>query len=123
MLTESIPHIPIRNRFRNEFSMESTVCERLTHRVAVNLKAGLEAMYGGVCLITIVLTPSPATAVFKVPRYTKFAVPPDNLSRVLHSYGPFFCSQVSHARKCNCLTTCETYSSMNIPQVISAPAR
>ena len=58
----------------------------LTQRVAVNLKLKFDATYGSVCLMTIVLEPS-SKGVTRIPRYTKFAVPPESLTREVHAYG------------------------------------
>jgi hypothetical protein len=58
----------------------------LTQRVAVNLKLKFDATYGSVCLMTIVLEPS-SKGVMRIPRYTKFAVPPESFTREVHAYG------------------------------------
>ncbi len=60
--------------------------ERLTHRVVVNLKLKFDAIYGSVCLMATVSEPSPR-GVTRVPRYTKFAVPPESLTSELQAYG------------------------------------
>lgn len=54
--------------------------------MVVNLKLGCDATYGSVCLMTIVLEPSSSGAT-RVPRYTKFAVPPNSLMSEVHAYG------------------------------------
>jgi hypothetical protein len=59
---------------------------RLTHRVVVSLKLKFDATYGSACLMTIVLEPSPR-GVTRVPRYTKFAVPPESSTSELQAYG------------------------------------
>ena len=50
------------------------------------MKLKFDAIYGSVCLMTTVLEPS-ARGVTRVPRYTKFAVPPESATSELQAYG------------------------------------
>ena len=60
---------------------------KLTERLELNFNPGLLATCPSVCFITTVSVPF-LSAVAKIPRYAKLAVPPKSLSKDLHAKGP-----------------------------------